>query len=81
MAQNLSEIPLSFLNGETAQAVKTGNNAAWICPCDRDLPLLGFSDAADSTSTRAVITCPGCGRSYKVVAAKRQGVPTRVQEI
>jgi hypothetical protein len=82
-AQAQHTIKVHFLDGSECPCVRTGNNAAWHCACDRGLPLIGYSDAADSTDQNSLIICPepGCGRHYRVVAPGLKQVPTRVQEV
>jgi hypothetical protein len=77
------EIAIRFLNGSEFHCVRTGNNAAWHCLCARELPLIGYSDAASSTDQNSLIICPepGCGRRYRVVAPGLKQVPTHVQEV
>ena len=75
------EIPLRFADGAEGMAVRTGNNAAWLCVCPRHLPLIGYSDAVTSERAYSVIRCPDCRRKYRVVAPGLKNVPTHVQEI
>ena len=81
MTQAQHEIPLVFKDGSKAAAVRTGNNAAWICACGRLLPLLGYSATLDSSSAASVVACPDCDRRYRVVATAARGVPTEVREL
>jgi hypothetical protein len=75
------EIPLRFTDGVEGVAVRTGNNAAWLCVCQRKWPLLGYSDAVSSENAYSVVHCPDCARKYRVVAPAVKGVPTHVLEI
>lgn len=59
----LREIPLTLADGTIRRARGEGNNAAWLCPCGVELPLLGRCFPAKHLP-RAV--CPECGRSYEV---------------
>ena len=72
---------LTFLDGTTADAIRTGNNAAWLCPCGRKLPLVGYSDAEKSNFRSSHVACPKCGRTYKVLAPSLRGTATAVKEI
>ncbi len=80
MGQKQIEIPLQFIDGMTSRAVRTGNNAAWICSCERSEPLIGYSDTADGWPSSDVV-CPSCGRTYRVVAPAPKKVPTHIEEI
>lgn len=75
------EIPLRSADGIARIAVRTGNNAAWLCSCGRDRPLLGYSDSSDSPRVASVIFCPECDRRYRVVAPGLKQVPTHVEEL
>jgi hypothetical protein len=75
------DIPLRFADGAEGVAVRTGNNAAWLCLCAPNLPLVGYSDAATSESTHSVVRCPQCGREKRVAAPGLKKVPTHVQEV
>lgn len=81
MSQAQHEIPVVFLVGAGQTGVRTGNNAAWLCRCDRTLPLVGYSDGRDSKSEASRVRCPRCDRVYRVVAPSLKKVPTRVEEI
>jgi len=67
MPQEQRTVPLTFLDGTTGEAVATGNNAAWNCPCCRALPLLGMSGLASGVTDGFRVDCPDCGRHYYVV--------------
>lgn len=56
------EVPLSLLDGSSALATAIGNNAAWLCSCERELPLIA------SLRVAREVRCPGCGKRYRVVA-------------
>ncbi len=79
--QTQHDIPLRFADGAEGVAVRTGNNAAWLCVCPRKQPLVGYSDAVTSGRAYSVVQCPHCGRQYRVVAPGFKKVPTHVQEI
>jgi len=75
-------IQVHFLDGTTAPAVRTGNNAAWHCQCERTLPLVGYSDSTPPSSVpHSRVECPDCDKAYQVVAPTLKGVPTLVQEV
>lgn len=76
-------ITVRFLDGTDRRCVRTGNNAAWHCTCGRDAPLIGYSDAADSTNLNSLVICPEprCGRRYRVMAPSLKKIPTHVQEV
>lgn len=61
--------------------VRTGNNAAWLCQCERQLPLVGYSDDLNTQLGFSRVGCPDCGRVYRVVAPGLKQVPTEVREI
>lgn len=48
MGQEQKPVPLVLKRGEANQSVVTGNNAAWLCPCGRDLPLTGPTSISGS---------------------------------
>jgi hypothetical protein len=69
MSQIQKIIPLVCLDAKERRAAATGNNAAWICPCGRRLPLLGKSGDAKGPSEGFKVHCPDCGRVFFVVPA------------
>lgn len=77
------EIIVRFLDGTESSGVRTGNNAAWLCQCGRELPLVGYSDTIDSVNQYSLVICPEreCGRAFRVVAPGLKQVPTHVQEV
>lgn len=79
--QKQQQIPLRFLDGREGHATRTGNNAAWLCACGSDIPLIGYSDAADSGRMSSIVACAGCGRAYQVAAPRLKQVPTEVLEV
>lgn len=79
--QQQHQIPLHFLDGREGRAARTGNNAAWLCACGSDIPLVGYSDAADSDRVSSLIPCRECGRMYRVSAPGLKKVPTEVREV
>ena len=56
-------------------AIKTGNNAAWMCVCGYQLPLIWSRFFAEQNSQEFVI-CKKCGRKYK-----GEGSPDTILEI
>jgi len=75
---NLFTIPVYFLDGETAEARAEGNNAAWHCQCDTDLPLVGrcyFQFGHDCHTT-----CPSCEKTFRVLGDENKRA-NRVNEI
>jgi hypothetical protein len=81
MPQVQHDIPVYWANGREGQATRTGNNAAWICLCGRDQPLLGYSDRDDSVSAASVVACPDCGRQFRVVSDAARRAPSHVREL
>ena len=79
--QAQEEIPLRFADGSEGVAVRTGNNAAWLCVCSRKWPLIGYSDAVRSERAYSIVRCPECARKYRVVASDFKKVPTHVLEL
>jgi hypothetical protein len=81
MPQKQNPIDIRFLDDNVGRAIRTGNNAAWMCPCGRRQPLLGYSSSGNPPGEAAVVACPDCGRRYQVLALTNKGVPTRVKEL
>ena len=79
--QKQHQIPLRFLDGREGRATRTGNNAAWLCACGSDVPLVGYSDEVDSGRAYSLVSCNGCGRTYRVAAPGLKQVPTEVREV
>jgi hypothetical protein len=79
--QKQHDILVHFSNGTQDNCVRTGNNAPWLCPCGRRLPLVGYSDELTSLRECSKVICPECNRVYRVVAPSFRRVPTHVQEI
>ena len=75
MAQEQRRVLLRLDDGTTGQAAATGNNAAWMCPCGRALPLVGRSDP----SRAGEVICPDCGRKYAV--KPEAGSLSKVREV
>ncbi len=66
MPQELRIIPLRGKHA-ISEAVATGNNAAWLCPCKRGLPLIGRSGLSRGITEGLTISCPDCQRKFFVV--------------
>ncbi len=65
MPQILRNIPLQLRDGPAREAVAVGNNAAWLCPCGRSLPLLGRThDRPGEAPANYRVVCPSCNRQY-----------------
>lgn len=67
MPQDQHLVPLVFRNGVQLLAVATGNNAAWICPCGYQEPLVGRSGAKNGPTQNTEVQCPFCSRRYFVL--------------
>jgi hypothetical protein len=80
MSQQQHVIPLKLLDGTEVNCIRTGNNAAWICPCKRELPLLGHSAKSLTDRTVSVI-CPDCQREFLIFAPTSMSIPTHVEEL
>ncbi|MDD9815429.1 MAG: hypothetical protein OXU31_05555 [Gammaproteobacteria bacterium] len=50
-------------NGADGKGVATGNNAAWLCDCGYELPLVGTSF---SSIGRRPVMCEKCAKEYMV---------------
>lgn len=67
MSQKQREVDLVFFDNKKRKAIATGNNAAWQCECDRELPLVGCSGSKKGPSAGSAVECPSCKRRYFVV--------------
>ena len=67
MPQEQRQIDLILINGESGQAIATGNNAAWLCVCGRELPLIGRTFRVEDPPENEQVHCPDCSRMYFVV--------------
>lgn len=84
MPQTLRNIPLQLSDGPACEAVAVGNNAAWLCPCGRPLPLLGRThDRPGEAPANYRVVCPGCNRQYIIDPAddSPQGRAVQVREL
>ncbi len=79
--QKQHEIKVIYADKKQAACVRTGNNAAWPCRCERKIPLVGYSDKIDSQREYSMVKCPDFPRIYRVVAPGFRMVPTHVQEV
>jgi hypothetical protein len=67
MPQEQRQIPLRLSNGVQKIAIAFGNNAAWLCICERMLPLLGRTGSVKGVAENTRIDCPDCERRYFVL--------------
>lgn len=84
MPQYLRNIPLQLRDGPAQEAVAVGNNAAWLCPCGRRLPLLGRTHGSPGEAPANFrVACPDCKREYIIDPADDapQGRAVQVREI
>ena len=82
MPQKQLSVNLIFRDGRKQPAVATGNNAAWICSCGRNLPLLGRSGSLKGASESTQVQCPDCRRHYFVAPkGKDRGPVLQVVEL
>ncbi len=78
--QKIVEVELKI--GKTSKAIATGNNAAWICTCGRNVPLLGRTGLLHRLAGGFRVDCPDCNRCYQVVPdGKDQGTVLKVVEV
>ena len=81
MPQKQKLIEVKLKDGSTRKGIATGNNAAWMCVCDRNNPLLGKSGLLNGVSKGFRVDCPDCKRRYFVVPdGKSQGPVLEVVE-
>jgi DNA-directed RNA polymerase subunit RPC12/RpoP len=82
MPQKQETVNLIFRDGTRSLAVATGNNAAWLCPCGRILPLLGRTGTLKGPSAPMQVDCPDCDRRYFVRPKnKDQGPVLEITEL
>jgi hypothetical protein len=81
--QRQHDILVHFLDDTIDNCTRTGNNAAWLCRCGSQRPLVGYSDELNSLrdSSRVICTNTDCKRVFRVVASGFRRSPTHVQEI
>jgi hypothetical protein len=71
-----------LLRGSVTDAIATGNNAAWHCPCDAKPLLIGRTGDIKGPSEKTKVQCPSCKRMYFVVPnGKSQGSAKEVREL
>ncbi len=69
MAQEQKDIEVRMLDRSVRYGVATGNNAAWLCVCGREKPLIGRSYqpiSKDPPSPKQVVQCPNCNKIYQI---------------
>lgn len=66
MSQEQRPISLKLSDGAVVPAAASSNMAAWLCPCGRELPLLGRSGPVSGPTNASEVACPECGRRYFV---------------
>jgi hypothetical protein len=49
------------------EAVATGNNAAWLCPCGYPRPLIGRTGLVSGPTPATEVQCDACRRRYYVL--------------
>ncbi len=82
MPQQQRPVKVIFLDGSTQPAEATGNNAAWLCPCGRGLPLLGRTGFLKGASEAMRVECSECHRDYFVAPKdKDQGPVLEIREL
>jgi len=74
--QALTAIPLIPREGTRKQAVRNGNNTAWLCCNCHQQILLG---AGNFGVREKPIQCPGCGAVYRVKFADNR--PDEVKQV
>ncbi|MBT3177222.1 MAG: hypothetical protein HOG03_09550 [Desulfobacula sp.] len=82
MSQKQKIVEVLLKSGKTSKAIATGNNAAWICVCGRNDPLLGRSSLVDRLAAGFRVDCPDCSCCYYVIPdGKDQGAVLNVIEV
>ncbi len=79
--QKLESIRLVCQTGEWRQAIRNGNNAAWLCSCCNEEPLLG---AGLRGAREKPVRCRRCGAHYQVefgTEGADKNKPVRVVEL
>jgi hypothetical protein len=82
--QNRVDIVLGGGEKRRSAAAVHGNNAAWICVCNSDIPLIGRTKEMLTPNPKesSLVECPRCARRYFVVPAdKPQGVVIEVRQM
>lgn len=82
MEQQQRIVEVELKNGEKSKAIATGNNAAWICQCKREVPLIGTTGLVDHLTDGLRVDCPDCGCRYHVIPdGKDMGPVLKVIEV
>ncbi len=77
-SQAQEKIPLESSEGELiGVAVKTGNNAAWMCICGYNMPLIW---AKFPPNSKKPTICNECGKKYRGVAVGKYNPGKIVKE-
>lgn len=63
MPQEQKIVEVRMLDGRKWVGIATGNNAAWLCICGYQFPLLGRT-GKDTPTIANVVNCPECNRFY-----------------
>lgn len=80
MSQEQRHIALWLSDGATRPAAASSNMAAWMCPCGRELPLLGRSGPTSGPTSASEVACPQCQRRYFVHCDGLSGGRVRMVE-
>ncbi len=82
MSQEQRRVPLLVKGLPANEAAATGNNASWICPCHKELPLIGRSGLAEKITEGLIVVCPDCKRRFFVMPdGSDYGSAIRVEEV
>jgi hypothetical protein len=82
MPQSQNIVPLLLRQDLQLLAIATGNNAAWLCPCGYQYPLIGRSGAVAGPTPATEVHCPICQRRYFVLPdGYDQAAVLRVEEL
>ena len=82
MSQKQKIVQVELKNGKKSKAIATGNNAAWICKCKRNVPLLGRTGLVDRLADGFRVSCPDCACNYHVIPdGKDMGPVLKVIEV
>jgi len=71
-------VKVHYLDGSSDDARAEGNNVAWYCKCDDQLPLLGRCYYQFGWNNHSI--CPTCNRRYRVLQTPHKKV-REVKEI
>ncbi len=82
MPQKQKIVDVELKSGKVSKAIATGNNAAWMCTCGRQNPLLGRTGLVDRLADGGRVDCPDCSRHYHVIPdGKDLGLVLKVLEV